>query len=164
MKKQIKKKVGRPKTLINGNNSRNQTKNQTRNQTKNLGGRPRIVFSESQWKEFESLCALQCTKIEITEWFNVDDKTLENLLKKRYKRGFSEVFAQKRTKGLVSLRRRQFQLAETNPALAIFLGKNYLSQRDKTEIEHSGSLEERIRNMTEEDRLKRIAILKQKIK
>jgi len=139
-------------------------KNNSRNQTKNLGGRPRIVFSEAQWREFEGLCALQCTKIEITEWFNIDDKTLENLLKGHYKKGFSEVFAQKRTKGLVSLRRRQFQLAETNPALSIFLGKNYLNQRDKTEVEHSGSVEERIRNMTEEDRLKRIAILKQKIK
>lgn len=131
---------------------------------KNKGGRPRKLFTDDQWKEFENLCALQCTKIEITEWFNIDDKTLENLLVEHYKKGFSEIFAQKRTKGLISLRRRQFQLAETNPALAIFLGKNYLSQRDKQEIEHSGSVEERVRNLTEEERTKRIAILKQKLK
>lgn len=106
-------------------------------QTKNKGGRPRILFTEKQWKEFEDLCGLQCTKLEISEWFSIDDKTLENLLKEHYNKGFSEVFAQKRTKGLISLRRRQFQLAESNPALAIFLGKNYLNQADKQEIQQT---------------------------
>jgi hypothetical protein len=107
---------------------------------KNVGGRPRKLLTEDQWREFEQLCALQCTKIEITEWFGIEDDTLEKLLKEHYGKGFSEVFAQKRTKGLVSLRRRQFQLAETYPALAIFLGKNYLGQADKQEITHSGNV------------------------
>lgn len=104
---------------------------------KNKGGRPRIEFSEKQWKEFEQLCAFQCTKLEICEWFSITDKTLENLIKQRYNGvGFSEVFQQKRSKGLVSLRRLQFQLAQKNPAMAIFLGKNYLDQKDKQEIDH----------------------------
>lgn len=74
--------------------------------------------------------------MEICEWFGIEDDTLEKLIKEKYKKGFSEVFQQKRSKGLISLRRRQFQLAETNPAMAIFLGKNYLGQSDKQEIEH----------------------------
>lgn len=108
--------------------------------TKNKGGRPKKVFTEDQWKEFENLCALQCTKSEICEWFGMEDDTLERRIKEKYKIGFSEVFAQKRGKGLVSLRRSQFQMAKNNPAMAIFLGKNYLSQKDKQDIEHSGGV------------------------
>lgn len=98
-------------------------------------GRPEIVFTDEQWDEFEKLCAFQCTEVEICNWFNVDDVTLVKLLKERYDMSFSEAFAQKRTKGLVSLRRLQFQLAKSNPAMAIFLGKNYLDQKDRKEIE-----------------------------
>ncbi|HUX61040.1 MAG TPA: hypothetical protein VMV32_06995 [Ignavibacteriaceae bacterium] len=101
---------------------------------KNKGGRPKKVFTEAQWKEFENLCAFQCTQTEIINWFDVDDVTLTRLLKERYNKSFSEVFALKRTKGHISLRRLQFQLAEKNVAMAIFLGKNYLDQRDKTEV------------------------------
>ena len=43
---------------------------------------------------------------------------------------FSEVFAIKRQKGRASLRRGQFRLAEKNAAMAIFLGKQYLGQKD----------------------------------
>lgn len=101
----------------------------------NKGGRPRKLFTEEQWKEFENLCAIQCTKIEICAWFGIEDDTLEKLLKEHYDKGFSEVFRLKRGKGLTSLRRRQFQLAETNPAMAIFLGKNYLNQSDRQDID-----------------------------
>ena len=43
---------------------------------------------------------------------------------------FSEVFRQKREGGKASLRRMQWRLAERNAAMAIFLGKNILGQRD----------------------------------
>ena len=33
--------------------------------------------------------------------------------------------------GFISLRRKQFELAEKSPAMAIFLGKQYLGQTDK---------------------------------
>ncbi len=83
---------------------------------------------------FEKLCALQCTKLEICESLNVTDKTLERWCKRTYGAGFSEVFREKRTAGFVSLRAAQFQMAKTNPTMAIFLGKQYLDQHDKTEI------------------------------
>ena len=130
---------------------------------KNKGGRPRIVFTDDNWKEFENLCALQCTELEITEWFGIDDKTLTQLLQKKYDKSFSEVFKQKRTKGLISLRRRQFQMSETIPSLAIFLGKNYLGQSDRQIIEHSGSIENKIRNMNQETRENRIKELESKL-
>ena len=79
---------------------------------------------------FESLCALQCTKHEICDFFNITDKTLETWCKRTYGSGFSDVFKQKRGKGKISLRRAQFKLAEKNANMAIWLGKQYLGQSD----------------------------------
>ncbi|WP_448507960.1 hypothetical protein [Immundisolibacter sp.] len=86
---------------------------------------------EIDQKQFESLCAIQCTKLEICSVFDVTDKTLEQWCKRTYQAGFSEVFRQKREAGKASLRRTQFQQATKSPAMAIFLGKNYLGQKDK---------------------------------
>jgi hypothetical protein len=87
-------------------------------------------------KQFENLCSLQCTLMEVCAWFDVDDCTLNKWCKKTYKKTFSEVFKEKRGKGLISLRRAQFQLAQKNASMAIFLGKNYLGQVDVPQIEN----------------------------
>lgn len=81
-------------------------------------------------KNFENLCGLQCTKQEICDFFETTDKTLENWCKREYEAGFSEVFRQKRGLGKISLRRAQFQLAQKNASMAIWLGKNILGQKD----------------------------------
>ena len=64
---------------------------------------------------------------------------------------FADVFAQKRVKGLISLRRAQFALAEKSAPMAIFLGKNYLGQTDRQEIVAAsfGQLEELIDGLKE---------------
>lgn len=82
-------------------------------------------------RAFENLCGLQCTKEEICAFFDVTDKTLEGWCKRTYKEGFSDVFRQKRGIGKISLRRAQFRLAKKNASMAIFLGKQYLGQRDQ---------------------------------
>lgn len=79
---------------------------------------------------FEKLCGLQCTKEEICSWFDITDKTLDGWCKRTYKKGFSEVFALKRGKGRISLRRAQFELAKRNAAMAIWMGKQYLGQKE----------------------------------
>ena len=86
-------------------------------------------------KHFEKLCQLQCTILEICDYFDVDDKTLNSWCKNTYNTTFSEIFKIKRGKGQISLRRMQWQLAEKNPTMAIFLGKQYLGQRDNIEVE-----------------------------
>lgn len=96
--------------------------------TKNKRGRPQKLIDQDN---FEKLCELQCTLEEITGFFRVSDKTLENWCKQTYGLNFSEIFKQKRQAGKISLRRAQFQLAKKNAAMAIFLGKNYLGQTDK---------------------------------
>ena len=90
--------------------------------------RPR---KEIDQKQFENLCGLQCTKEEICGWFGITDKTLDAWCKRTYKQGFSDVFRQKRGLGKISLRRHQWKLAEKNANMAIWLGKQYLGQREQ---------------------------------
>ena len=95
---------------------------------KNKGGRPK---KEIDKKQFESLCAIQCTKDEICFFFdNIDEKTLTRWCKDTYGVGFSDIYKIKSVNGKISLRRYQFELAKRNAAMAIFLGKNLLGQRD----------------------------------
>ena len=94
-------------------------------------GRPR---KEIDQKQFENLCGLQCTLEEICGWFDVTDKTLDSWCKRTYNANFSEVFKQKRGRGKISLRRMQWRLAEKNATMAIFLGKQFLGQRDNVDV------------------------------
>ena len=91
-------------------------------------GRP---ATEIDRKIFESLCGLQCTKDEICGFFDVTDKTLDRWCARTYGEGFSDIFRKKRGKGKISLRRAQFQLAQKNANMAIWLGKQYLGQKDQ---------------------------------
>ena len=93
--------------------------------------RPR---KEIDQKQFENLCGLQCTLEEICGWFGVTDKTLNSWCKRTYSKSFSEVFRQKRSTGKISLRRSQWRLAEKNASMAIWLGKQYLGQKDIVEV------------------------------
>ena len=98
------------------------------------GGRPRAQIDK---KEFEKLCALQCTQLEMCAWFDVDENTMNAWCKREYEMSFSEVFAIKKGKGKIALRRIQYQLAEKNPSMAIFLGKQYLGQSDNPQAEEA---------------------------
>jgi len=96
----------------------------------NKGGRPK---KEIDKRIFENLCAIQCVKDEICDIFDVDEKTLTRWCKDTYNMGFSDVYKKKSATGKMSLRRYQFDLAKKSPAMAIFLGKNYLGQKDTFE-------------------------------
>lgn len=111
---------------------------------KNKGGRPKIEINQ---EHFEKLCGIQCTLEEIAGFFNCSEDTIENWCKRTYKKGFSDIYRQKRVGGKISLRRSQFRLAETNPTMAIWLGKQYLGQTDKQEVAISRSDDDTIREM-----------------
>lgn len=108
--------------------------------------RPRKEIGQ---KQFESLCGLQCTKEEICGFFGITDKTLENWCRRTYKAGFSEVFRQKRGIGKISLRRHQWRLAEKNANMAIWLGKQYLDQKDHIETTNGGEIEVKMRALAD---------------
>ena len=90
-------------------------------------GRPKI---EIDWREFDKLCALQATLVEIAGWFDCSVDTIERRVKEEKAMNFAEYYALRSSKGKISLRRKQWKLADTNANMAIFLGKNYLGQRD----------------------------------
>ena len=93
-------------------------------------GRPKIAIDK---KKFENLCALQCTLPEFAVVFDCSEDTIERWCQRTYKKTFAEVFKVKRGKGTISLRRYQFQMAQKNPTMAIWLGKQWLGQKDKIE-------------------------------
>lgn len=90
-------------------------------------GRPKKEF---QSKIFENLCFIQCTKGEICSVLEVDDETLNRMIKDEYNASFSEIYKRYSDGGKSSLRRMQFKLAERNATMCIWLGKQYLGQRD----------------------------------
>ena len=90
-------------------------------------GRPQ---KEIDKKIFENLCGLQCTLEEIAGVFDCSVDTIERWCKREYKETFAETYKKHSAKGKMSLRRTQFKLAEKSAAMAIFLGKNYLGQKD----------------------------------
>ena len=118
-------------------------------------GRPEIKIKK---EDFEKLCALQCTEEEIAGFYDCSVDTINNWCKKTYDETFSETYKKKSAKGKMSLRRYQFKLAERNASMAIFLGKQYLGQRDVIETgtpeeldkvkELLGKLDEEARNVT----------------
>lgn len=93
-------------------------------------GRPKKAFDKDY---LEKLCHLQCTKEDVMEFFEYkDEDTLNARIKENYGEdaNFSGVYKKYSLGGKISLRRNQFRLSEKNASMAIFLGKQYLGQRD----------------------------------
>ena len=93
--------------------------------------RPR---KEIDGEQFKKLCAIQCTLAEIAGWFGCSEDTIERWCKRTFGKGFADAFKTFSQSGKISLRRYQFKLAEKNAAMAIFLGKQYLGQRDEPDV------------------------------
>lgn len=96
-------------------------------------GRPRIVIETD---DFEKLCKIQCTLNEIAGWFNCSIDTIENWCKRTYKTTFSDIYIKKSAGGKISLRRMQWKSAEAgNTGMQVWLGKQYLNQRENRDIQ-----------------------------
>lgn len=96
---------------------------------------------EINYKTVDNLCAIQCTGEEIASVLNIDYDTLASAVKRDFHVSFSDYIEQKRKTGKSSLRRSQWKVADSgNPTMLIWLGKQYLGQRDKHDVEHSGTV------------------------
>lgn len=103
---------------------------------------PKLI--EIDWKQFEGLCRLHCTQEEICGILDISSDTLERACKRKYKAKFAEVFRQKAAGGKMSLRRRQYQAAmspNASPTMLIWLGKQWLGQKDKLEFNDANDTE-----------------------
>lgn len=94
------------------------------------------------WEQFDKLCAIQCTLKEIASWFDCSEDTIERRVKEHSGLKFADYYAQKRGKGLVSLRRKQYEVALAgDKTMLIWLGKQYLGQSEKVAVEENYSLD-----------------------
>lgn len=109
-------------------------------------GRPRIEIAK---EEFEYLCKMMCTEEEIAGFHKCSVDTIERYCEREYNSTFAEVYKQLSSDGKISLRRNQFKLAEKSPAMAIWLGKQYLGQKDEQIVELNRNIDDTVKAMDE---------------
>lgn len=90
-------------------------------------GRPK---KKIDYEVVRKLANIMCTQEEIATMFDCNVRTLQR------DEEFCRVFKKGKETGKMSLRRKQFELAEKNTTMAIWLGKQYLNQRDNIEVEN----------------------------
>jgi len=115
-------------------------------------GRPKkIIWDERTRKELSGMGQIMVTEAEAASFFGVGINTLKRFFAEHPEA--RETFENGKNIGKISLRRLQLRLAEKNPAMAIFLGKNVLGQSDR--VAHFGGGPEdgpiQYANMTEEE-------------
>lgn len=100
-------------------------------------GRPKFVLD---YEKLEALCKIQCTEVECCAILGCKEDTLALALKADGHVNFQEYFKRASSGGKMSLRRRQFKAAveDGNVTMLIWLGKQYLGQKDA--IENSGEV------------------------
>ena len=80
------------------------------------------------------LASFGCSFIEIGKYFAVDEGVIRKKYRTEYEQGKQEM--------KLTLRQLQWKHAQNgNTALLIFLGKNYLNQTDKSQVDHTNNLE-----------------------
>lgn len=94
-------------------------------------GRPK---KEIDYVAVEKLANIQCTQEEIASFLGISSRTLLRDEK------FKELFNRGRENGKMSLRRIQWKHAEKSASMAMFLGKQYLGQRDNVEVSNTDEL------------------------
>lgn len=93
--------------------------------------RPRKVID---WNEVDKLCFLQCTRQEVAWFLDISTDTLDRTIKRDKNMSFAAYFEQKASKGRISLRRKQYEIAmHGNVTMLIWLGKQWLNQTEKVE-------------------------------
>ena len=88
-------------------------------------GRPK---KEINYKLVESLASIFCTQDEIASVLDISTRTLQR------DEEFNRVFKRGQEMAMSSLRRIQWKHAEKSATMAIWLGKQYLGQRDNIEV------------------------------
>ena len=95
-------------------------------------GRPKLKLNATGMAVITALAQVMCTDEEIAACLDTTVETLHSELNLPI---FSECIKKGAREGKASLRRNQFRLAKSNPAMAIFLGKQYLGQKDHPDEE-----------------------------
>jgi len=111
------------------------------------GGRPKKLID---YETVEKLASIMATQEEIASFLDLSVRTLQR------DEEFCRIYKKGLDKGKMSLRRMQYKLAEKNAAMAIFLGKNYLDQKDRQDIEMNAMVNNPFEGLSE-DELRKLA-------
>ena len=84
---------------------------------------------EIDYQAVEKLANIQCTQEEIASFLGLSVRTLQR------DEEFCRIYKKGQDNGKMSLRRMQYKLAEKNATMALWLGKQYLGQKDNIEVE-----------------------------
>jgi hypothetical protein len=99
----------------------------------------KIEFTAETWRQIEELCLIQATGEEIARVIGVDYDTLQRRIKEEYEVSAAEYIKALAAPGVISLRRAQWKNAieNENTTMQIWLGKQYLGQKDKEEVDQN---------------------------
>ena len=108
---------------------------------KNKGGRPPAIdmFDDRVSEQVRLHGSLAATHEEMANWFECSVRTIDRLMADEEGK-FCQVYKKARSETKQSLRRMQMNLAlEGDRGMLIWLGKQLLGQRDKTESENTNT-------------------------
>lgn len=113
------------------------------------GRKSLLECSDETLRTIRELSKLFCTQKEIAAVLGVNERTFQNFLYKNEEA--MEAWEDGLEVAKISLRRKQFALADSSAPVAIFLGKNYLGQKD--ESHHHTTVTKPVQEMTEAELL-----------
>ena len=98
------------------------------------GGRPKKTID---YETVEKLASIMCTQEEIASYLDLSVRTLQR------DKEFCRIYKKGLDKGRMSVRRQQYKSAEGGSAtMQIWLGKQYLNQKDKSESDINANVRE----------------------
>ena len=99
------------------------------------GPKPKLTYDDQTLTLIRKLGKIQCTVQEIASVMGCSERTLQNFFAEHP--DAKEAHEDGKREGCASLRRTQFNLAERNTGMAIWLGKQHLGQREPVQqVEH----------------------------
>lgn len=105
----------------------------------NTPGKDGKKFIKIDWEQVKRAAHMQCTMEEVAGLLGISHDTLERACMQEQGKPYKELFKEWSDGGRCSLRRKQWLLADKNAAMAIFLGKQLLGQKDDFGLNHTGN-------------------------
>lgn len=111
-------------------------------------GRPKANID---WHKVDNLLKAQCDGVGIAGILGIAPDTLYRLCREENKIGFEDYSRQKKSEGKELLRAKQFESAMSGDrVMQIWLGKQYLDQKDRKEVEQHNQTTIEVTPATEE--------------
>jgi len=93
-------------------------------------------LTDKDFQKLLNMVRIQCTMEECCSVLEMSDTTLNRRLKEMNYNNFEDLYKRHSDEGRMSLRRMQWQNAEKgNSTMLVWLGKQYLNQKDKSEVQ-----------------------------